>query len=524
MSKWRRLIGSLVVFITVMACTIGSPVVGPTAAPPTDTQGAPPTSAPTQALSPTESQPTQPTATTASPTATTASTAATTASPTQATQPTQPSTSEAGIQKIKHIIVIMQENRSFDTYFGTYPGANGIPMQNGVPTVCVNDPKTGQCVKPYHNTADVNAGGPHASASAKTDINGGKMDGFIQAMRGGQKACKNPDTPGCSLSATPDVMGWHDAREIPNYWTYAQNFVLQDNMYEPNASWSLPSHLFLVSGWSAYCTKPGDATSCANALDGPPSGLNTAKNDYAWTDLTYLMYKSNVTWAYYLSAGSEPDCADDAMLCQAKPLAKNVPGIWNPLPAFDTVKQDGQLGNIQTVDRFLAAAKDGSLPEVSWVIPEQKVSEHPPASIHTGQAYVTSLINAVMQGPDWNSTAIFLTWDDWGGFYDHVVPPVVDINGYGLRVPAMVISPYARKGVIDHQTLSFDAYLKFIEDDFLSGQRLDPKTDGRSDPRPTVRENVSVLGNLVQDFDFTQQPRPNLVLSENPPPGPASIP
>ncbi len=141
-----------------------------------------------------------------------------------------------------------------------------------------------------------------------------------------------------------------------------------------------------------------------------------------------------------------------------------------------------------------------------------------------GQAYVTSLINAAMQGPDWNSTAIFLAWDDWGGFYDHVVPPYVDENGYGLRVPGLVISPYAREGFIDHQTLSFDAYLKFIEDDFLNGQRLDPQTDGRPDPRPSVRENAAQLGDLVNDFDFTQPPRPPLILPINPQPGPASLP
>ncbi len=429
--------------------------------------------------------------------------------------------------KIKHIIVIMQENRSFDEYFGTYPGADGIPMQNGVPTVCVPDPKTNVCVKPYHNPNDINAGGPHASASAATDIANGKMDGFIAAFRDGAKACKNPDTPGCSQGATPDVMGWHDAREIPNYWAYAQNFVLQDHMFEPNSSWSLPSHLFMVSAWSAQCTRAGDPTSCTNAIDGPKGGIkaaDTGKNDYAWTDLTYLLYKNNISWAYYLSEGDEPDCENDAMLCQLKKQTTNVPGIWNPLPGFDTVKQDGQLGNIQTVNQFFTAAKDGTLPTVSWVVPENSVSEHPPAKISLGQAYVTSLINAVMQGPDWSTTAIFLAWDDWGGFYDHVVPPTVDQNGYGLRVPGLVISPYARKGFIDHQTLSFDAYLKFIEDVYLNGQRIDPKTDGRPDPRPTVRENAAQLGNLIQDFDFTQAPLPPLVLPENPKPGPASIP
>jgi phospholipase C len=264
-----------------------------------------------------------------------------------------------------------------------------------------------------------------------------------------------------------------------------------------------------------------------NSINGPAgitNPFNLGKLDYAWTDLTYLLYKANVSWAYYLSNGSEPDCENDAMLCDSKPQSANVPGIWNPLPAFDTVKQDNQLTNIQQVDQFLIAAKAGTLPAVSWIVPDNTVSEHPPASIKAGQAYVTGLINAIMQGPDWNSTAIFLAWDDWGGFYDNVAPPKVDINGYGLRVPGLVISPYAKKGFIDNQTLSFDAYLKLIEDVFLGGQRLNPATDGRPDPRPTVRENVPQLGDLLSDFDFSQTARAPLVLPTNPPPGPASIP
>ncbi len=139
-------------------------------------------------------------------------------------------------------------------------------------------------------------------------------------------------------------------------------------------------------------------------------------------------------------------------------------------------------------------------------------------------SYVTGVINAIMRSGEWNSTAIFLTWDDWGGFYDHVAPPHVDQNGYGIRVPGLVISPYARQGYIDHQPLSFDAYNKFIEDDFLGGQRLDPNTDGRPDPRPTVRENAPGLGNLLSDFDFSQPPRKPVLLRLDPGPGPASRP
>jgi phospholipase C len=122
------------------------------------------------------------------------------------------------------------------------------------------------------------------------------------------------------------------------------------------------------------------------------------------------------------------------------------------------------------------------------------------------------LINTIMQSPDWASTAIFLSWDDWGGFYDHVVPPTADRNGYGLRVPGIVISPYARRGYVDHQTLSFDAYNKFIEADFLGGRRLDPRTDGRPDPRPDVREALPLLGDLASDFNFSQSPRRPVIL------------
>ena len=127
-----------------------------------------------------------------------------------------------------------------------------------------------------------------------------------------------------------------------------------------------------------------------------------------------------------------------------------------------------------------------------------------------------------MRGPDWDSTAIFLAWDDWGGFYDSVTPPTADANGYGLRVASLVISPYARRGYVDHQVLSFDAYNKFIEDDFLGGARLNPVTDGRPDPRPDVRESLPVLGNLAADFDFTQPPRQPALLATHPAPGPAA--
>jgi phospholipase C len=494
---------------------------------------------------------------------------------------------DGGIQKIKHVVIIMQENRSFDSFFGTYPGADGIPAKNGQFTVCVPDPRIGGCDKPYHDSSLVNGGAGHGLSNAVTDIDGGKMDGFVKSAEDtASRGCSatNPPTPVCLPSGEPDVMGYHDAREIPNYWTYASNFVLNDHMFEPVDSWSLPSHLYLVSEWSARCgsanpdscvndpaqagggaraqlaSLPAAFTSCLRThgvkqlkkanLTSPKvvaatsaclgaltpaqrqqllgsGGEGAQLGDYSWTDLTYLLHTDNVSWAYYVQQGVQPDCDDnpDETAAGCAPVAQGAgtPSIWNPLPSFTDVKTDGQLGNIQNLTSFYPAAEKGTLPAVTWIAPAQPDSDHPPANLATGQAYVTNLINTIMKGPDWDSTAIVLAWDDWGGFYDHVIPPDVDSDGYGLRVPSLVISSYARRGYIDHQVLSFDAYNKFIEDDFLNGARLDPKTDGRPDPRPDVREDAAVLGNLYADFDFSQPPRPPVLLPTRPAPGPASV-
>jgi len=553
--------------------------------------------------------------------------------------------SEAGIHKIRHVVIIMQENRSFDSFFGTYPGADGIPAKNGHFTVCVPDPRTHGCDMPYYDPSLVNGGGAHNQFAARTDINFGRMNGFVRAAEvRDNRGCAGvyPPPHVCLPSGPVDVMGYHDARQIPNYWAYAKDFVLQDHMFEPVNSWSLPAHLYLVSEWAAGC-KSKNPFSCGTYIGGQggptpadrpsetsrpsssatpshsrapshrPAPSPTSKRDnrggaspsptpspakrgihhlpaafwacvrahgvnpshmrrsggisdwqqkalktclamlstyqrewivyhgaagggglgqrlgtYAWTDLTYLLHKYHVTWNYYVQKGVQPDCngnpdESDAG-CAPVRQGAGTPSIWNPLPAFTDVKATHQLGHVRNLAAFYRAAKRGTLPAVSWIAPTQGNSDHPPANIATGQAYVTNLINTIMRSPDWKSTAIFLTWDDWGGFYDHVVPPTVDSSGYGLRVPALVISPYAKHGYVDHQVLSFDAYNKFIEDDFLHGMRLNPSTDGRPDPRPDVRENVAILGNLVSDFNFSQKPRRPVLLPQYPPPGPPSRP
>ena len=240
--------------------------------------------------------------------------------------PSRPGASR-GIHKIKHVIVVMQENRSFDSYFGTFPGADGIPRG-----VCVPDPRGG-CVRPFHDHRDRNFGGPHARLNASRDIDRGAMDGFVGSAVRGTLGCLDRNDPYCVRSGDgTEVMGYHDAREIPNYWAYARNFVLQDHMFEPDASWSLPAHLFLVSEWSAKCAVKDVASSCRSAPNRPAEppdfrgDLKHTTPSYAWTDLTYLLHKRKVSWRYYVAKGKQPDCANDAGDLQPGAAEREDPG------------------------------------------------------------------------------------------------------------------------------------------------------------------------------------------------------
>jgi phospholipase C len=426
-------------------------------------------------------------------------------------------------QAIQHVILINQENRSFDHYFGTFPNADGIPMDSGVPTVCSTVPDGGGCLAPYHDPMDRNTGGPHSAAAFTTCYAGGAMNGFIESANDGSKtACKVAGDPNCLLGGAETVMGYHDDREIPNYWTYAKSFTLLDHMYEPVASYSLPDHLYMVSAWSATCTPPNDPTACVSDLVNPGNAehVGTActmpeppNPEFAWTDVTYLLHQANVSWKYYLASGTEPDCEDGEMTCDAGTQHYLNPGYWNVLPWFDDVQSDNEVGNVADTTTFFTDLSNNKLAAVQWIIPSDELSEHPANLVSTGQAYVTEIVNAVMQSPFWNTTVIFITWDDWGGFYDHEPPPTIDQNGYGFRVPAMTISPWVKPGVVDHQVYSHDAYLRFIEDIFLDSARLNPTTDGRPDNRPTVRETVPELSDLLSEFDFTQTPNPAVMLS-----------
>ncbi|HYV80934.1 MAG TPA: alkaline phosphatase family protein, partial [Streptosporangiaceae bacterium] len=302
-----------------------------------------------------------------------------------------------GIHKIKHVIVVMQENRSFDEYFGTFPGADGLPRKDGRFTACMPDPRGG-CTPPYHDRQDINGGGPHAEANAVGDVNGGQMNGFSLERAMARRTCTDPEDPACKIGAVPDVMGYHTAAEIPNYWAYARNFVLQDHMFEPVKSWSLPDHLYMVSAWSARCATRSPM-SCRNAIKGPYQvgqfnhavkqmlATGTTSIDLAWTDITWLLHAAHVSWSYFVQSGTQPDCENDSFeTCKPVPQDARTPGIWNPLPLFGDVHQDRQTQNVKDLRSYYREAKAGTLPSVSWIVPSGSDSEHPPGSVHRGQA------------------------------------------------------------------------------------------------------------------------------------------
>jgi phospholipase C len=422
-----------------------------------------------------------------------------------------------GAGVLNHLIFIVQENRSFDHYFGTFPGADGFPS----PLPCLPDEwYPSQCDMPYLNHEDGNIGGGHNRVWQVANIDGGKMDGFVvsrEKQLGNH--CKPPnegrvlggtwiDDEGFPhvAACTIDVMGYHDGTDLPNYWAYASTYVLEDQFFEGDTSWSEPNHFNIFSGWAAKCTEqnPPNVNSCASTYGGDVWGPRYTTPDL-WTDITYLLNQNNVSWNVYLDGG------------QGKPFdQKHVPGIWSVLPGFETVQDDNQVGNAEVnLTQFYVDAANGGLPQVTWVLPKYFDSEHPQARISDGQTYVTGLINAVMSGPDWSDSAIFVTYDDSDGFYDHVPPPVAfDSLGVGIRLPAWIVSPYAKTGYIDHQFCSSDCYLKFIEDTFLNGERMNQA--GRPDPRPDYRDTQPAYGDLTNDFDFSQNPRAPLILPLHP--------
>jgi phospholipase C len=377
---------------------------------------------------------------------------------------------------IQHVVFIVKENRSFDHMFGRFPGANGATH---------GKISTGQ-ILPLAHAADaaLNYGHGWVAAHNAMDCVSGicKMDGWDTVA-------------GCVGTTTPPYacLEQYYQADIPNYWKYAQAFTLADNMFSSLAGASFPNHLYLIAAQSGgaiqnpsnIATSPNawgcDAVSTANVLILEPDGKKYTRFpcfDYA--TLGDVLDGAKVTWRYYAPSQGQPGYQ------------------WSAYDAISHIRNgpDWQT-NVVPVTEFITDALAGKLSQVSWVTPPVVSSEHPGAGVCKGENWTVQQINAVMQGSLWRSTAIFVTWDDFGGFYDHVAPPKVDFYGLGPRVPMLVISPYAISRHISHSRYGFESVLKFIE----ANWRLQSLT---------ARD--SLANNLMDAFNFSQSPLSPLIL------------
>ena len=360
---------------------------------------------------------------------------------------------------IKHFVTLMQSNHTFDSYFGTYPGADGIPIDACVP-VDPTDPTNDECVVPFHlenNGTDLN----HTFPTFQNQYREGSMDGFIHAFR--------------LLGEDGTVtMGHYDDRDLPFYWNLADDYVLFDRFFTSAAGGSTPNRMFWTTGTSGI-PRPG--------REEIPEG--------GWGDLPTifdLLEEQGISWKMYVQNY-------DPSITVAKSSDEGVSPAqlkWVPLLGFPRFTADPQLStHIVSLEQFFDDVQNGDLPAVSYVV-TIGASEHPPSSLLTGQRLVKRMLNVLMQSPLWDDSAFLMTWDDWGGWYDHVPPPQVDEFGYGFRTPALLVSPYAKQGHVDSTVLDFTSILRFIEDNYNL---------------PALAERDASANSLTGAFDFTRSPR-----------------
>lgn len=413
---------------------------------------------------------------------------------------------------IDHFIYIIQENHTYDSYFGTFPGPNGIPIGTKLPYHPGGPPE----VAPFHLRAThIPHDLSHSWQAARTAWDNGRMDGFLWAewpkalqyywddkpvpqpdpclvhpvptptpaaiaaeeMEPGDQADANepdPNDPTPPEGPPPNwvlntlaYMDWH---EIPNYWEYARRFTLCDMFFSSLMGPSEPNHLYALAAQSG------------GLVNNPGPGLAGEPGVYTFPTMAELLERSGVSWKFY----------DE----KADP---HLHSLWNPLPGFRQFQDNPELmAHLVQTNQFYQDLQSGTLPQVCWLVPVAVDSEHPPANVQTGMWYVTNLINAVMQSPYWQSAAIIVVWDDYGGFYDHVPPQQTDKYGFGPRVPALVISPFSRSGTICHQRFDLTSPLKLIETRF----GLQPLT-----------QRDAESNDMLDCFNFRQMPLPPDVIS-----------
>jgi phospholipase C len=367
--------------------------------------------------------------------------------PSQGTRPNTP---------IEHFVVLMQENHTFDNYFGTYPGADGIPEGTCMP-VDPTDPENTECIESFHIGDRASEDLDHSLPTFKMQYNKGKMDGFVYALyernQNGAMA-----------------MAYYDDRELPYYWNLADEYVLFDKFFTSDHGGSFANHIYWVSG--------------------ERGGNGVSKEGYP--DLVTIfdrLEEKGISWKFYVQ-NYDPYITYRTAHEIIGNRASQV--IWVPLLNIPRFLDDPELSShLVDLNEYYADLENGTLPAVAYIVPAG-ASEHPPGSVRSGQKFVKGLIQALMRSSVWDSSAFLLVYDDWGGWYDHVEPPQVDEFGYGFRVPAIMVGPYVKRGHIDSTIFDFTSILKFIENNW--------------DLEPLTKRDANA-NSLVSAFDFSIAPR-----------------
>jgi phospholipase C len=368
---------------------------------------------------------------------------------------------------IKHFLVLMQENHSFDNYFGTYPGADGIPEGICMPIDNSRNPNrprtTTECVEPFHIEGRAILDLGHSGGVHNAQYNNGRMDGFIKVFA---------DRRGVGNQA----MGYYDDRDIPYYWNVADNYVLFDRLFTSAAGGSVWNHMFWVTGTPG---NPEEDLLLPTGFDHVPTIFDR-------------LQEAGISWKFYVQnyrpeiTFRTPGGGDEASQI-----------VWVPPLNYHRFLDDPALSSrIVDMSEYYRDLAEGTLPAVSYMVPSG-ASEHPPGSIQAGERFVRTLINGLMTSSSWKSSAFMWTYDDWGGWYDHVPPPQVDQYGYGFRSPALLVSPYAKQGHVDSTTLDFTSELKFIENNWGVAP---------------LGARDAAANDITSAFDFTAGPREPVLL------------
>jgi len=395
-----------------------------------------------------------------------------------------------GKNPIKHVVFLVKENRTFDNYFGKYPGADGTTMGKGLSSAHhqITIPlQAGVDEQPHDIT--------HGFVSGILSIDGGKMDGFNTILDGTDKSGYSVMSRTCSVPTKGHPME-HGSGCVPNYYKYADRFVLADHFFSSMYGPTTPEHLYTIAaqdfgivdnpqnihtptGVPEMCSDPSET---APAFDVPHLTPGQLKQIKFWEDHVrdpgnYPLYVYKIAHFWH----QQRLCFDMKLLSDEMDKAgiawkyyTDDNTIYNAMQAINHVWNGKDRKYIQPPEQFITDMKAGKMPAVSWINPPDSYNEHPGAnvSVCAGENWTVQHINAIMHSKYWPSTVVIVVWDDFGGFYDHVAPPHYDVLGLGPRVPALIISPWTTKGNgpqgghVDHTTYEFSSVLTFIEKTF----------------------------------------------------------